>query len=305
MTTDSSPLRRVSYDLKAGRVAGLAWGDASRPVEILFLHAAGFNARTYRTLLAPLGDRFHVVAVDLRGHGLTELPARTFGYGSWNRHRDDVAELIESGLGAPATIAGHSMGAVVGLLVGGKRPDLVRGLAMIEPVLMGPAAYSFSQLPGAPLLWGLTAPMSRGASRRRARFSTREEALEAFKSRGVFQSFTDEQLGDYLGDGLKETEQGLQLACAPAYESRSYTAQRHDPWAALVRAPPPIVVLKGDKRSTLSKGSAERLAAFRPDMRIATVEGASHMLPFERPDRARAAMETAAVMARSGYRDIV
>src|SRR5690606_25323887 len=36
-------------------VAGLEWGDPSRPVDLVFLHANGFNARTMRTLLAPMG----------------------------------------------------------------------------------------------------------------------------------------------------------------------------------------------------------------------------------------------------------
>ncbi len=37
----------------------------------------------------------------------------------------------------------------------------------------------------------------------------------------------------------------------------------------------------------------------------ATVDGATHMLPIERPDRARAAIETAALMANPTYRDLV
>lgn len=306
MSSESGTFRRVSYELKAGRVAGLAWGDVTRPPDIVFLHATGFNARTYASLLAPLGERFHVLAVDMRGHGLTQLPAHTFGYGSWNRHRDDIIELVEGHIRAPVTLAGHSMGATVSLLVAGRRPGFVRGLALVEPVLMPPSGYGFAQLPGAPLWYSVTFPIARGAARRRSKFASKEAAIEALTGRGVFRSFTAEQLADYVGDGFVEAEEGVRLACTPAWEARTFSAQRIDPWSALARAPAPIVCIRAERASTMRPGAADRMIAVRPDVRLATVEGASHMLPMERPDRARAAIETAALMASpAGYRDLV
>ncbi len=306
MSSESPPLRRVSYELRAGRVAGLSWGDLSRPPDIVFLHATGFNARTYTDLLAPLGERFHVLAIDLRGHGLTQLPAHTFGYGSWNRHRDDVIELIEGHIRAPVTLAGHSMGATVALLAAGKRPDLARGVAMLDPVFMSPAMYGIAQLPGAPLFWSVTFPIARGAARRRNNFATREEAVAGLTGRGVFRSFKPEQLAAYVEDGFRETADGLRLSCTPAYEARTFSAQRIDPWRALARAPAPIVCLRAERHSTMPQAAADRFMEVRPEGRLAVVEGAGHMIPIERPDRARAAIETAALMASPQvYRDLV
>jgi pimeloyl-ACP methyl ester carboxylesterase len=304
--SESAPWRRVSYELKAGRVAGLAWGDATRPPDILFLHATGFNARTYAQLLGPLGERFHVLAIDLRGHGLTQLPAHTFGYGSWNRHRDDVIELIEGHILAPVTLAGHSMGATVSLLAAGKRPDLARGCAMLDPVLMSPAMYGFAQLPGAPLWWSISFPIARGAARRRGAFASKADALATLAGRGVFKSFTPEQLADYVGDGVIEGEGGARLACTPAFEARTFAAQRIDPWRALARARAPLVCLRAERHSTMPASAADRVVEVRPEVRLATVDGVGHMFPMERPDRARAAIETAALMANPQvYRDLV
>jgi pimeloyl-ACP methyl ester carboxylesterase len=301
-----SRFRRVSYELRAGRVAGLAWGDPTRPPDILFLHATGFNARTYAGLLGPLGERFHVLAVDLRGHGKTSLPAKLFGYGSWNRHRDDVVELIEEHLRAPVTLAGHSMGATVALLVAGKRPDLARGVAMIDPVILSPGYYAMMHVPMAPLVMNLAMPIARGAARRRRVFESKDAAEQALHGRSVFASFPEQQLEDYVGDGFVETIDGVALACDPAWEARTFCAQRHDPWSALVRAPAPLICVRAERRSTTPPASAERMKQMRPEVRLAVVEGATHMLPMERPDRARAAIETAAMMANpSGYRDLV
>lgn len=306
MEAESIPFRRVAYELREGRMAGLAWGDPTRPPDILFMHANGFNARTYRTLLAPLGERFHVLAVDLRGHGRTRLPAPVFGYASWNRHRDDIIELIEDHLHQPVTLAGHSMGATIGLLVGGKRPDLARGIAMLDPVILPSAVYSFGQLPSAPFWQSALLPIARAAARRRADFASPDEARASFHQRGVFKSFSDEQLDDYLADGLAEQPGGgVTLACAPAYEARNYAAQRHDPWLALTRASGPIVALRAEKGSTFPPACADQASAMRPDARIAVIAGSTHMLPLERMDRARAAIEAAMMMSRpGGWRDL-
>ena len=81
--------RRVGFEIPGGRMAGIAFGAEKATPDIVFLHATGFNARTYRSLLESLGEKFYVIALDARGHGLSTLPARMWGYTSWRRHRDD------------------------------------------------------------------------------------------------------------------------------------------------------------------------------------------------------------------------
>ena len=281
-------------------MAAIAFGPEKPTPDIVFLHATGFNARTYRTLLAPLGERFSVLALDARGHGLTTLPAKMFGYTSWRRHRDDLIAVLEN-FTAPVTLAGHSMGATVSLLTAGRRTDLVSGLALIEPVILSASGYALAQIPFAPLIQRATTPLATGAARRRNSFESREAAITGFSGRGVFKSFPPEVIADYVADGLIEDGRGgFKLACAPKYEAATYCAQRHDPWEALRKITDPLVLLRAENNSTISEAAAHRLAAIKADARVATVEGAGHMLPMERPDRARAAIESATLLAKAG-----
>lgn len=300
-TAAAPEFRRLALDLPGGQMAGIAFGAETSNPDIVFLHATGFNARTYRALLAPLGERFQVWALDARGHGRTTLPAHTFGYASWQRHRDDLIAVLQKYCTAPVTLAGHSMGATVSLLAAGKRNDLIAGLALLEPVILPASAYAFTELPGAPLIQRMTFPLAVGAARRRDKFASREEAAAALTGRGVFKTFPPEIVADYVADGLIEDGQGgFRLACRPKYEAATFCAQRHDPWGALRRVTDPLVLLRAEKNSTISEAAAHRMAAIKPDARIATVEGAGHMLPIERPDRARSAIETAALLAKAG-----
>lgn len=281
-------------------MAGIAFGAETPTPDIVFIHATGFNARTYRALLAPLGDRFHVLALDMRGHGLTTLPARTFGYTSWRRHRDDLIAVLEH-FNAPVTLAGHSMGGIISLLTAGHRTDLVCGLALIDPVILPSAAYALWQVPLAPLVQRHTMGMAKGAAKRRSTFPDRETAVEALTGRGIFRTFPRDVIIDYVADGLIEDGKGgFKLACRPEYEAATYCAQRNDPWGALRRVTDPMVLLRAERGSTVAEAAMHRIAAMKPDARLATVEGASHMIPMERPGRVRAAIESAHLLARTG-----
>ena len=46
--------RRVALPARGGEMAVLDFGPPERPVDVVFSHAIGFNARTYRTILGPL-----------------------------------------------------------------------------------------------------------------------------------------------------------------------------------------------------------------------------------------------------------
>ena len=62
--------RRISVPIDnrwgGGEMAVLDFGDRERPVDLVFVHANGFNARTYRTLLQPLSSALRIWALRWR-----------------------------------------------------------------------------------------------------------------------------------------------------------------------------------------------------------------------------------------------
>ncbi|MDZ4369992.1 MAG: alpha/beta hydrolase, partial [Phenylobacterium sp.] len=63
--------RHVDLPDRGGAMAILDFGSSERPVDAVFCHANGFNARTYRSILAPLAASMRILAVDWRGQGAT------------------------------------------------------------------------------------------------------------------------------------------------------------------------------------------------------------------------------------------
>ncbi len=280
-------MRRFKVTLEDGDVAGIAFGDAARPVDILFLHANGFNGVAYQSILQPLGQEAHVAAIDFRGHGRTTLPADADRLKTWNRFRDDVIDVIEQIAPEGLVLGGHSMGATVSLLVAARRPDLVRGLMMADPVLMRPSAYRMCHIPLLDRAIRLNS-MSRQAARRRREFESADEAVERLKGRGAFATWRDPFLSDYLVDGLRfVSDQSYELTCTPEWESACFSAQRNRPWSAmskLKRHPEiPIILLQAQNHSTSMGDTDQMVHASRPDAAVTTVPGTTHFMPMERP----------------------
>ena len=251
-------------------------------MDAVFLHANGFNAGTYRQLLAPLAERCRILAVDQRGHGGSTLPTSTDARSDWLDLRDDLlAFLAVLGL-QKVVLAGHSMGGTVSLLAAAEAPDRCRRLVLVDPVVLPPG-----QLPKA-----ADSPLVEGARRRRAAFPDRAAAFAAYRGRGAFATWPDEVLADYVQAGFRDLDDGtVTLACAPAWEASGFSSQGHDTWGALARSRCPIHALRAETASTFHLGPAETVAGGR--LRIETVSGSSHFLPMERPEEVRRALAAA------------
>ncbi len=254
------------------------------PPQLLFLHATGFNAQTYAPLLALLPDSVHAQAWDLRGHGRNPLAADPAMLTGWDFYaRDVIAELDANPGWPPLVLAGHSMGAVVSLLVAAARPARVRAVVMIDPPLFPPRWRCYTYLPGVRALLRTRLPIAARAGKRRAAFPDAAEALAAYRGRGAFASWQPGFLEAYLDGGLVDTpDGGVTLACTPAWEQATFAACRHNPWAALRQLAVPLTVLIAEQRSTAS-GKLGRLRRCCPGATIQIVPGSSHFIPMEYP----------------------
>jgi pimeloyl-ACP methyl ester carboxylesterase len=287
MSEDGDPFEVATPD---GAMGGRAWGPAGAAPALVFVHANGFCASTYASLLAPLAEGMRIIGLDLRGHGRTRLPADPLALTSWTVHRDDVIAALDVLAPRGAVLAGHSMGATTALLTAAARPDLVRGLVLVDPVIAPRPFYWYARAPWTTALWRSRLPIARAASRRRARFDSREQAMAGWRGRGAFRTWGGSFLADYCRDGLRDrSDGGVELACPPAWEAANYAAQRADPWPALCTVAAPLTLWRAEHGSTCSLGAAQ--AAARRGARVERPSGTSHFLPMERSAEVRRTLD--------------
>jgi pimeloyl-ACP methyl ester carboxylesterase len=199
-------------------LATLDWGGDGDLVVIH--HANGFCAATYALIAVGIRHRYRVVSVDARGHGDSTAVAAAGDPSAydWTRMAADYAvalsRLVEDlGRDGVRFAVGHSFGGVLTLAAAAQRPGLVEEALLLDPVVIPPASGSEKSPTRGPNL----ADMAR---RRRADFSTREEAYDHFAGRGLFEAFRPEALALYVGEGMTETTSGgIRLKCDPTVEA--------------------------------------------------------------------------------------
>lgn len=293
MTVPRGDLEHRALALPGRGVGDMAFLDFGPPerardraVDLIFLHANGFNALTYRTLLGPVAERYRVLAVDQRGHGASSLATDDGHRGDWHDLRDDLIAFLRALDLNGVVLAGHSMGGTVALMAAAEmasaRPAVCRGMVLLDPVLIDPRVRRNAA----------TSPMVAAARRRRAVFPSRAAAQDSYRGRGAFRSWPEAVLSDYVAAGFRDLPDGeVTLACAPSWEASSYAAQGHDPWEALANAPCPITLIKAEIGSTCE--AVETTSPRRPGLEVITAPDATHFLPMEQPDLVRRALLSA------------
>ena len=271
--------RCLALPSRGGEMAVLDFGPADRPIDVIFSHANGFNGLTYRSILAPLLADMRILAIDLRGHGASRLPAVTEGRTDWSDFSDDLVALLAAEITAPVVLAGHSMGGTSSLLAAAKAPGHVKALALFDPVLFDVARMAEV---------GRTSPLAEGAARRRSLFASKADVIAAYTGRGAFRTWQAGQLADYVEAGFREMPDGqVALTCEPAWEASNFNTHGSDAWAALRSLGCPVRMLRAEIGSTARIDDSLGDLGAMTHVTVEVVPGTTHFLPMERPDLVR------------------
>jgi pimeloyl-ACP methyl ester carboxylesterase len=125
---------------RAGDGSELAFEENGRGLPaVLFVHGWQANRCVWREVIEALGPDVHTIAVDLRGFGDSRKAPGPYRL---ERYASDLRELTDA-LDLPKVVlAGHSMGATVGLRFALDAPERIRKLVLIAPVPAGDGEYS-------------------------------------------------------------------------------------------------------------------------------------------------------------------
>ncbi|MBI3004288.1 MAG: alpha/beta hydrolase [Ignavibacteriales bacterium] len=111
---------------KTGMEMNYAEGPASGP-PLLLLHGFSNNWKEFLPLAPALSRRWHIFAPDFRGHGKSH---RTSGRYTVEECTADIKSFLRDVVRDPAVIIGHSLGAMVGIMVAARSANSVNALVI-------------------------------------------------------------------------------------------------------------------------------------------------------------------------------
>ena len=280
-------MKRLKIKTNRGDLSVCFWKGPNDAPILHWAHANGFNGRTYDRLLSKLTDNFNIYAWDMPGYGMTEK----------GPFYDKVNPLLGNSYDLEALISelnkkhkrkillgGHSIGGSLSLIVSKYIKEKISGLILADPVVinyhyqyltkyLGPFGYDSSTL-----------KLTKQALKKRDRWDSFETVLNSYTNRGIFSTWREGFLKDYLLGGTKSDKNGVYLSCRPEIEAASFKNTEIVATPKIIKGiSVPIVLLIAEIGSTTaSLASFKRLHNLK---KLEIIEGGTHFFPMEQPDK--------------------
>jgi pimeloyl-ACP methyl ester carboxylesterase len=252
-----------TVDVRGLRLHLLESGPAAAPT-LCFLHGGAAHAHWFDMVTAAFTDRFHVIALDQRGHGESQW-AEPPAYATED-FTGDLLELMDRlGLGQ-MTVIGHSMGGHNAMTFAAWHPARVSALVIID---------SRPSIPSERLQF----MHARGRRLPRAHPSE-DAAIRAFRLLPR-ETFAEPAFLAHLARaGMMRRNGGWAWRFDPATHGNRAPV---DAWPLLPQITSPTLIVRGGLSPILTPEMAERLRAGVPHASLVTIPDAYHHLTLDRP----------------------
>ena len=244
-------------------------GVPSAPA-LVFLHGITAHARTWDEEACALGARFHVLAIDQRGHGDSE-PAPDGDYGN-PALVDDFAALVDALGLSRFHLVGLSLGGRVAMAYAATHPERVDRLVVVD---IGPDIA-----PAGLARVGLLLSASP------ERFERLDDAIAWMRAANPL--YTEDKLRHRAEHGLRPLPDG---GLTWKYDREIRDAARHgrfraavDLWPSWKAIAVPTLLVRGAESDVLDDAIAQRMIDVQPRARLAVVPGAGHTVPGDQPE---------------------
>lgn len=257
--------RHRVIDVDGLALHALEWGRASA-TGMCFLHGSSAHAHWFDRVVPRFAGRFHVLALDQRGHGESDW-SPTAAYATDN-FVDDLAAVLDVMGWDRVALIGHSFGGHNAMCFSARYPERVSALVLAEC------------RPGVPS--ERVAQMRQRAARLPRCYSTAAAAVEAFR---LFPPGTTAPAGlleHVARAGLREREEGWSYRVDPACNG---TRTPVDAWPLLDRISAPTLIVRGGRAALEPPATFRAMRDAIPAAELADIDEAYHHVPLDAPER--------------------
>lgn len=252
------------------------WGNPSAPT-ILMLHGFGVSGHMFDEFAERMQDRYHLIALDQRGHGDTDwAPEGDYSRDAYVGDLEGFRETL--GIGR-FILVGHSMGGLISVGYTVRNPGVVRALVLVD---VGPEA-------------------SREGVENIQRFTRGPDELEFEEFVQMAHRFNQrrslENIRERMRHRLKQTDSGKwtwkfdkRFREAPAELRIGSQLSNDDQWQMFRAVEAPTLLVRGAESDVLTPAVAERAVTEMRRARLVTVPAAGHSVPGDNPDDFTAAV---------------
>ena len=274
-----------TYTSQGLKLHYLDWGNAGAPL-LLLIHGTRDHARSWDWTARALRHRWHVIAVDLRGHGDSQWSPDGAYLAAYQVL--DIADLMDTFGQESATVMGHSFGGNISARYAALFPQRVRKLVLVDG--LGPAQSVLNA-------WAERGPVLRTrewiekrretATQKPRRFATVEEAVARMAAAN--KHLSEDQARHLAVHGVRLHADGYGWKYDPAIGNFLPEDFSVDLTGFYRDIAAPTLLFHGSESWT-SNPEADGRAAFFRDHRTVAFEKAGHWLHHDQLDAFLAAL---------------
>ena len=247
-------------------------GNRDRP-PILCIPGLTRNARDFEPVAERFAGDWRVIAIDLRGRGLSAFDPDPTNYKPMVYVADIMKLLDQLGI-ADAVFVGTSLGGICTMALALSDRERIAGALLND---IGPAVD--------------TAGIERiiGYVGKQARFANWDDAIDQLSARAldVYPDYSRVEWERYVRRLAREDDTGAvvfdyDMAIASNFETATSAPEVWPLYQAL--AGRPVTILRGELSDLLSAEVAARMASELPDVELVTVPRVGHAPSFDEPE---------------------
>ena len=248
--------------------------------QILCVHGITANCRFWDCLASALAPHHRVIAMDLRGRGLSDKPPT--GYSIEHHCKDILALMNDQALERPV-LMGHSLGAFISLVFSAQYPQRVDRLILVD----GGGKLSETQM--AKVFAGIKPSLDRLGKT----FPSFEAYLSLMKQAPFLQPWNS-YMETYFRYEIEEVQGGVRSRVHPKHiEEEARNLGKVDSSQFYAKVTSPTLILRATKGMLaeddllLPEDVADRMAREIPNARKVDIEGANHYSILFQPNKQR------------------
>jgi 2-(acetamidomethylene)succinate hydrolase len=264
MLADTVSDQRQSRRVDIGRITLNVREQGQGPL-MLFFHGITSNSAVFAPLVGRLSSRFRTVAVDQRGHGLSDKPDA--GYAAAD-YAADIAGLIRSLDAGPAILVGHSLGARNSVTAAAIYPELVRSVIAID----------FTPYIETDVFDALDSRVNAGDQ-----LFKDVAAVKAYLA-GRYVNLPPAAIEIRAASGYRAVEGGLRPLASPSAMAQTATGLRADLVPVYQKVTKPVLIVRGGDSKLVSADALARTSRLRPDLPVVVIPGADHYVNEVSPE---------------------
>ena len=251
-----------------------------RGKQILSVHGITANSRFWDCLASALSPYHRVIAMDLRGRGLSDKPPT--GYSIENHCKDILALMNDQGLKRPV-LMGHSLGAFISLAFAAQNPEKIDRLILVD----GGGKLSKAQM--AKVFAGIKPSLDRLGKV----FPSFKAYLSQMKQAPYLKPWNS-YMETYFRYEVEKVKRGVRSRVHPKHiEEEAKNLGKVDSREFYKRVKVPTLILRATQGMLaeddllLPEDVVERMAREIPNARRVDVQGANHFSILFQPNKKR------------------